>query len=488
MSTPTTCRRHEEGIAASFAGAVTDPLFLALVDNPRQSYAWDTTTAGPCPGFNAIVPAFGAVQFDASGDSDASAEVVGPSGAAFTTELEVTTISLADVATQASPTELVITGHSPIAILATDPDGRRLGLDPSSLQFIDEISGGQYSRTPAAPQSLVIPMPVAGAYSIQVIGTGTGPYTIDVDTKDAQGVTLGHASFTGTATPGSNDTINTSLGPSGAVGNADTTPPVLTLPANMIAEATSAAGALVTFSATAKDAVDGSRAVTCLPASGSTFSLGSTVVACSASDLSGNTATGSFTITVRDTTPPVLTLPANLTLEATGPSGAVATFAASAVDVVDGVRPVSCTPSSGSSFPLGTTVVSCAASDLSGNKAASTFSVLVQDTTPPAITSVVSSDPSIWPPNHRMVQETIAVQDQDLVDPSPVCRITGVTSNESEPGAWQVTGDLTLSLLASRDGAGTGRIYTIVVTCTDRSGNASSRSTTVVVPHDMRRD
>jgi len=55
---------------------------------------------------------------------------------------------------------------------------------------------------------------------------------------------------------------------------------------------------------TATDAVDGSRPVTCMPASGATFALETTTVICSASDLSGNTGNGSFTITVRDTTPP----------------------------------------------------------------------------------------------------------------------------------------------------------------------------------------
>src|SRR6202030_2571786 len=45
-------------------------------------------------------------------------------------------------------------------------------------------------------------------------------------------------------------------------------------------------------------------------------------------------------ITVQDTTPPVLTPVASQTDEATSPAGAVATFAATATDVVDGTDPV----------------------------------------------------------------------------------------------------------------------------------------------------
>jgi hypothetical protein len=57
-------------------------------------------------------------------------------------------------------------------------------------------------------------------------------------------------------------------------------------------------GAVVTFSATAEDLVDGVVPVTCAPASGATFPVGTTTVACTVSDTRGNTTTGSFTVTV----------------------------------------------------------------------------------------------------------------------------------------------------------------------------------------------
>jgi hypothetical protein len=81
-----------------------------------------------------------------------------------------------------------------------------------------------------------------------------------------------------------------------------------------------------------------------------------------------------------DTTPPVLTLPSGLTVEATGASGSVVKYVASAADAVDGTRPVSCTPTSGSVFAIGQTTVSCWASDASGNVVKGTFAVIVRDT------------------------------------------------------------------------------------------------------------
>jgi hypothetical protein len=157
----------------------------------------------------------------------------------------------------------------------------------------------------------------------------------------------------------------------------DTTAPVLSVK-DVTAEATSSAGAAVTYSATAKDLVDGSTAVTCTVLSGSTFKIGDTLVTCSTADKAGNTASADFTVTVQDTTAPVLAKPADITLTATSAAGAVATYAPKATDAVDGSVAATCTPASGSTFALGVTQVSCQATDKAGNKSASqVFNVTV---------------------------------------------------------------------------------------------------------------
>jgi hypothetical protein len=83
-------------------------------------------------------------------------------------------------------------------------------------------------------------------------------------------------------------------------------------------------------------------------------------------------------VTIVDTTPPTLTLPADLTVIALNASGAAVSFTASANDLVDGSVAVTCSPASGSMFPLGTTTVNCSATDSHGNNASGNFTVTVQ--------------------------------------------------------------------------------------------------------------
>jgi len=268
----------------------------------------------------------------------------------------------------------------------------------------------------------------------------------------------------------------------------DTTPPTLTLPANITAEATSGSGAAVTFTATATDLVDGNVAVTCTPPSGSTFPFGTTTVNCSATDAHGNIAAGSFTVTVQDTTPPTLNLPSPITVSADAACTAAVTYTATATDLVDVTDPVVCTPASGSTFALGTTTVNCSSTDAHGNTALGSFTVTVNDTTPPTIQSVTATPSNLWPDNHKMVDVTVAVTAVDNCDTAPVNRIISVTANQpiTGPGSgnttpdYIITGDLTLQLRAERT-QGHDRTYTITVTSTDFSGNTSTATTTVTV-------
>jgi hypothetical protein len=101
-------------------------------------------------------------------------------------------------------------------------------------------------------------------------------------------------------------------------------------------------------------------------------------VTCTATDASGNSATGSFTITVVDTTPPALALPANKVVDATGPGGAPVSYSAKATDAVDPSPAAICTPPSGSVFAVGTTTVKCVATDGSGNSAHGSFTIRVK--------------------------------------------------------------------------------------------------------------
>jgi hypothetical protein len=152
----------------------------------------------------------------------------------------------------------------------------------------------------------------------------------------------------------------------------DNTPPVLNLPTDIIAEATNPAGAIVTYSATATDAVDGAITPTCTPASGGMFALGLTNVSCSASDQAGNTANGGFNVTVRDTTPPTLICPAGVSVV----QGQQINLGAPTVsDTVDTAPTLS--NNSPVNFAVGSTGVIWTATDVAGNQANCTQQVTV---------------------------------------------------------------------------------------------------------------
>ena len=106
---------------------------------------------------------------------------------------------------------------------------------------------------------------------------------------------------------------------------------------------------------------------------------------------------------------------------------------------------------------------------------------------PPKISVLTATPDVLWPPNGRMVSVTIGVTVTDDSDPSPACQISSVTSNEpSAASDWSVTGPLSLSLRADRNGLGPGRIYSITVKCTNVSQLSASAEVSVLVPHDRR--
>jgi hypothetical protein len=157
----------------------------------------------------------------------------------------------------------------------------------------------------------------------------------------------------------------------------DAEPPTITAPPDVTAEATSADGAVVDPGmATAGDLI-GPVTITRLPA-GNQFALGVTTITWTATDASGNESTATQQITVVDTAKPVLTLPGNITVDATNPGGAIVSYVASATDTVSGAVAVMCSQPSGSMFAIGTTIVACAATDAAGNTASGSFTVLVQ--------------------------------------------------------------------------------------------------------------
>jgi hypothetical protein len=169
----------------------------------------------------------------------------------------------------------------------------------------------------------------------------------------------------------------------------DTQPPQITCPPN-VTQATDKGQcqAVVSYAnATATDNCSGVGTPACSPASGSVFAKGVTTVTCTASDASGNTNSCSFTVTVNDNEAPQIACPANITRPTTaGQCTAVVTYTTPQVtDNCPNVGAVACSPASGTSFAKGVTTVSCTVADASGNTKSCSFTVTVNDTTPPQI-------------------------------------------------------------------------------------------------------
>jgi hypothetical protein len=96
---------------------------------------------------------------------------------------------------------LQIIGQSPINILATDPNGLRVGYDPV-LGPLNEIPRAIYSGQGTEPQEILIPNPVSGAYMIDTFGTGTGSFTIAFKSFSLDGLLVDGETWTGTTKPG----------------------------------------------------------------------------------------------------------------------------------------------------------------------------------------------------------------------------------------------------------------------------------------------
>ena len=160
---------------------------------------------------------------------------------------------------------------------------------------------------------------------------------------------------------------------------ADTVPPVLTVPADFAVDCESIQGRKVDFSASAFDECDGAVKVACTPPSGSIFSIGTHRVIGRAVDKAGNGVSKFFLVTVNpDTTPPSLEVPTDVSVNCTSPNGAVVDFSVKATDNCGLAPKITFTKLPGSLFPIGTTQITCIATDAAGNQVVRSFPVTVR--------------------------------------------------------------------------------------------------------------
>jgi hypothetical protein len=191
----------------------------------------------------------------------------------------------------------------------------------------------------------------------------------------------------------------------------DTQAPSITCPADVTAgNDPGQCGAVVAYSP--PEAADNCPGVaaSCSPPSGSFFPIGSTQVTCTATDAAGNTSSCSFTVTVNDTEAPTITCPANIAVDNDpGQCDAVVSYLAPTTGDNCPDAAAACSPPSGSAFPVGTTTVTCTATDAADNTSSCSFTVTVGDTEAPTITC----------PADQTVEVALGATDAVMVYPPP---------------------------------------------------------------------
>lgn len=128
------------------------------------------------------------------------------------------------------------------------------------------------------------------------------------------------------------------------------------------------------------------------------------------------------------------------------------------------------------------------ATDAGGNASSCEFTLTIQDSIAPLITSVSTHPAEIWPPNLQMKEVTLDYTATDNCE--TVTTSLSVTSNEPVTGGlygnlapdWVVVDEHHVKLRAERGVFGNGRTYTITIVATDASGNTSTQQVPVRVP------
>lgn len=245
---------------------------------------------------------------------------------------------------------------------------------------------------------------------------------------------------------------------------ADTTPPAVAItggPTGLVGTR-SASFDFTTSEGSTSCQLDGAAFSSCSsPATYSNVGDGAHTFTVKGTDAAGNVATASRSWSI-DATPPVLSVPGTLYIEADGPAGSLVRFGVSASDAGAALlqSAISCNPPSGSLFPIHSTLVRCQASDSLGNTGSAFFDVIVRDTTAPAINA-----PSV----------TFTATSADGIrktDPAVVAYLAGVSANDlvSTP---TLTNDMPAVLPVGTT--------PVVFTATDAAGNIATKSVTITV-------
>ncbi len=216
-------------------------------------------------------------------------------------------------------------------------------------------------------------------------------------------------------------------------------------------------------------------------------------------DSAGASDSCSTTVTVQDTIPPIITCPADTTMECDQSTDPENTGFATVTDECDPAPVIDFSDAiiSGACPEVFVIRRTWTATDACGNVSSCVQTIEAMDTTPPEIAELSVGSDNLWPPNHKMVDVGLTYSVSDACDQDPII-LTQVTSDEptaTAPGAGgarhssdaEITGDGRVLLRAERSGKGDGRVYVITLTATDECGNSASSGVSVKASHNKKK-
>jgi uncharacterized repeat protein (TIGR01451 family) len=226
-------------------------------------------------------------------------------------------------------------------------------------------SSDQSEACAGHPQFTYTQTPAAGTL------VGLGPHTVHIEVNDNSSNNNGAGN---TTTKDVTFTVN------------DTTAPTINCPSNIVASTDPGicSATVNPGTATATDNCDTTPTIAGTRSDNqplnAPYPKGTTIITWSATDDAGNTSSCNQSVTVNDNENPTISCPANITLEPTCPSGAVATYTAPVgQDNCPGATTTrTAGGASGTVFPIGTTTVTYQVTDASGNTASCSFTVTVK--------------------------------------------------------------------------------------------------------------
>ena len=263
----------------------------------------------------------------------------------------------------------------------------------------------------------------------------------------------------------------------------DQTPPVITAPADITAEATAMLSTVNIGTATATDFIDADVSISSdAPAS---FPLGTTIVTWTAVDDAGLMSTAQQSVTLADTTSPAVTLLGENPLELQATAAAYVDAGATAIDAVYGMLVPAITFNDVDPGTVGSYSVTYTATDGSLNSSTATRIVNVVDTTDPVIIITNPPDfepdaPFLLPPGETTFSIDWPVSAQDLESGlSLSCTIDGV---EFDPESTSYADGALTAIFNYEFSAGT---TSVTCTVTDQGGNTATSDPFEVLVEDV---